>query len=75
MRINRSTQDKVSWRKSTHSNKGGDCVEVADLGIGVRDSKDPNGPVLFFARAEWRAFVAGVLTGEFDNLGATGQIS
>ena len=34
--------------------------------IGVRDSKDPSGPVLVFTRSEWQAFVAGVKTGEFD---------
>ncbi|WP_329522028.1 DUF397 domain-containing protein [Spirillospora sp. NBC_01491] len=47
------------WRKSDHSgHSGGDCVEVADLGpvIGVRDSKDPDGPRLAFSTADWRAF-------------------
>lgn len=55
------------WRKSSFSNTGS-CVEVA-LGseqIGVRDSKDPNGPSLTFTQAEWRAFVLGVRDGEFD---------
>ncbi|MFI7431212.1 DUF397 domain-containing protein [Micromonospora sp. NPDC049836] len=50
------------WRKSTKSgNNGGDCVEVADNlpgVVGVRDSKDPTGPVLTFAAPAWRAFVA-----------------
>jgi len=43
-------------------------VEVAGTptAIGVRDSKDPSGPVLVFTRSEWQAFVAGVKTGEFD---------
>jgi hypothetical protein len=52
----------ATWRKSTRSNaNAGDCVEVADdlRGIvGVRDSKDPAGPVLTFDPAAWRAFVA-----------------
>ncbi|WFE52102.1 DUF397 domain-containing protein [Micromonospora sp. WMMD1155] len=52
----------AEWRKSTRSGvSGGDCVEVADNlpgVVGVRDSKDPNGPVLVFAPAAWRAFVA-----------------
>ncbi|TNH24920.1 DUF397 domain-containing protein [Micromonospora orduensis] len=52
------------WRKSTRSGSGGgNCVEVADNlpGIvGVRDSKDPEGPALVFGPASWRAFVAEV---------------
>ncbi|MET8280323.1 DUF397 domain-containing protein [Micromonospora sp. NPDC005174] len=52
------------WRKSTRSGSGGgDCVEVADNlpGIvGVRDSKDPDGPALIFGPASWRAFVVEV---------------
>ncbi|MFD2763412.1 DUF397 domain-containing protein [Micromonospora eburnea] len=49
------------WRKSTRSgSNGGSCVEVADNlpgVIGVRDSKDPAGPVLVFTPQSWRAFV------------------
>lgn len=51
----------ATWRKSTRSGNG-ECVEVADNlpGIvGVRDSKDPTGPVLTFTARAWRAFVAG----------------
>ncbi|MDG4800517.1 DUF397 domain-containing protein [Micromonospora sp. WMMD980] len=54
----------AQWRKSTKSgNNGGDCVEVADNlpgVVGVRDSKDSTGPVLAFAPASWRAFIAQV---------------
>ncbi|MET7969133.1 DUF397 domain-containing protein [Micromonospora sp. NPDC005305] len=50
------------WRKSTRSgSNGGACVEVADNlpgVVGVRDSKDPAGPVLTFTPQIWRAFVA-----------------
>ncbi|WP_431874166.1 DUF397 domain-containing protein [Micromonospora marina] len=48
------------WRKSTRSGTQGDCVEVADnlaAVVGVRDSKDPGGPVLTFTLDAWRAFV------------------
>ncbi|MEV4120701.1 DUF397 domain-containing protein [Micromonospora sp. NPDC049645] len=48
------------WRTSSRSGNG-ECVEVADNlpgVVGVRDSKDPTGPVLVFAPAAWRAFVA-----------------
>ncbi|MFD0856863.1 DUF397 domain-containing protein [Actinomadura adrarensis] len=42
------------WRKSSRSSgQGGACVELADLAmaVGVRDSKDPNGPKLLLTRA------------------------
>ena len=46
---------------------GGTCVEVAALElIAVRDSKNPDGPVLLFARQEWIEFVRGVKAGLFD---------
>ncbi|MGW4292611.1 DUF397 domain-containing protein [Micromonospora chersina] len=49
------------WRKSTRSgSNGGACVEVAGNlpgVVGVRDSKDPAGPVLTFTPETWRAFV------------------
>ncbi|MEU1251601.1 DUF397 domain-containing protein [Micromonospora arida] len=48
------------WRTSSRSGNG-ECVEVADNlpgVVGVRDSKDPAGPVLVFVPAAWRAFVA-----------------
>lgn len=51
----------ANWRKATRSGTQGDCVEVADnlVGVvGVRDSKDPTGPVLAFDPRSWRAFVA-----------------
>jgi hypothetical protein len=59
------------WIKSSLSFANGDCIEVASLPdgrIGVRDSKDPEGPILRFTSSEWRAFVGGVRDGEFDHL-------
>ncbi|HEX6359113.1 DUF397 domain-containing protein [Actinophytocola sp.] len=40
------------WRKSSFSAGDPNCVELAHLatGIAVRDSKDPDGPVLTFAQ-------------------------
>jgi hypothetical protein len=58
-----------NWFKSSLSFSNSNCVEVtslADGGIGVRDSKDPRGPVLRFTPDEWRAFLGGVGLGEFD---------
>ena len=57
------------WIKSSLSFSNGNCVEVAALpggGVGVRNSRDPDGPVLRFTPAEWRAFIGGARLGEFD---------
>jgi hypothetical protein len=57
------------WHKSSKSGPFTDnCVEVAfvDAVVVVRDSKDRTGPVLFFTRSEWDAFVGGAKDGEFD---------
>ncbi|MBU8856428.1 MULTISPECIES: DUF397 domain-containing protein [unclassified Micromonospora] len=51
------------WRKSSRSNNGGDCVEVADNlsgVVGLRDSKDPTGPALAFPPGSWAAFIRAV---------------
>ncbi|MGW2539296.1 DUF397 domain-containing protein [Kitasatospora sp. NPDC001574] len=59
------------WRKSSHSNNGGNCVEVADGHAGVmpvRDSKDPEGPALVFQASAFAAFVAAVKAGEFGEV-------
>lgn len=61
----------AKWLKSSLSAANGDCIEVAKLStghIGVRDSKDVNGPVLRFTDREWEAFVGGVHKGEFDTI-------
>ncbi|HEY1642273.1 MAG TPA: DUF397 domain-containing protein [Streptosporangiaceae bacterium] len=57
------------WRKSTRSNSGGNCVEVArNLPgvVAVRNSKQPGGPVLRFSPAQWSAFLTDVQAGEFS---------
>ncbi len=58
---------RALWRKSTHSNNGGACVEVATNLPGivaVRDSKQRNGPVLIFAPDEWQTFIDRAKDGE-----------
>jgi hypothetical protein len=58
-----------AWTKSSRSTGNGACVEVKSPvaeSVLVRDSKDPQGPVLTFSPREWSAFVAGVDRGAFD---------
>lgn len=60
----------ATWHKSSRSNNGGQCVEVADLStqgvVGVRDSKDPNGPAFALAPSAFAAFLDSVKGGDFD---------
>jgi hypothetical protein len=51
---------RAKWRKSSYSGTDTNCVEVgaADHVVAVRDSKDPDGPVLAFGPADWATFVA-----------------
>jgi hypothetical protein len=60
----------LHWIKSSLSFANSNCVEVASLSagqIGVRDSKNSDGPVLRFTPGEWDAFIGGVQNGEFDH--------
>lgn len=59
----------VAWTKSSHSNATGNCVELAELPggrVAMRNSRDPQGPVLIYTRDEIAAFVAGARGGDFD---------
>jgi hypothetical protein len=59
---------RATWRTSTYSGNGGNCVEVANnlpAVIAVRDSKNPSGPRLVLASEEWRRFTARVRAGRF----------
>ncbi|GAA4450563.1 DUF397 domain-containing protein [Phytohabitans houttuyneae] len=61
--------DGLRWFKSRRSSGNGACVEVAYVasgGIAMRDSKDPEGPILQFEAMTWRDFVGSVRAGEFD---------
>jgi hypothetical protein len=37
---------QVRWKKSRRSNSGSTCVEIAHTKTAIRDSKNPDGPVL-----------------------------
>lgn len=50
----------ATWRKSTHTQgNGGTCVEVAiaATAVGLRDSKNPEGPVLAVSRPAFASFL------------------
>ena len=70
--LDSSTMTGSTWVKSSLSFANGNCVEVSDQPggtIGVRNSRDREGPVLRFTPDEWQAFLGGVRNGEFDDFG------
>ncbi len=48
----------LNWRKATYSLSNGNCVEVGtgQALIAVRDSTDPDGPVISVSPGEWTEF-------------------
>lgn len=69
-----TTTRDVSWVKSSLSYANHNCVEVSDLPggwVGVRNSREREGPVLRFTPDEWQSFLGGVRRGEFDDFGRT----
>jgi len=69
MKYHSESGSSRNWIKSSYSMTNGNCIEVAGLSgelIGVRDSKNPAGPVLGFRPAEWGAFVGHVRNDAFD---------
>ncbi|WP_435059060.1 DUF397 domain-containing protein [Streptomyces sp. bgisy060] len=59
-----------AWFKSSYSgDSGNSCVEVANLGpaIGLRDSKEENGPAILISSETFAGFVLDVSAGRFDN--------
>ncbi|MFI1099819.1 DUF397 domain-containing protein [Streptomyces melanogenes] len=65
------TTETPRWFKSSYSENGGQCIEVAanfvvSRGVvPVRDSKNLTGPILHFPANSFATFVAGVKAGEF----------
>ncbi|MFF3260575.1 DUF397 domain-containing protein [Streptomyces sp. NPDC002932] len=65
------TTESPRWFKSSYSENGGQCIEVATNLVAscgvvpVRDSKWPVGPVLNVGAGSFASFVAGVGAGEF----------
>ena len=58
------------WVKASRSASSGECVEMRRHhgAVEVRDSKDPDGPVLRFTPAEVAAWLDGAKHAEFDHL-------
>jgi len=65
------TTESPRWFKSSYSENGGQCIEVAANLVAsrgvvpVRDSKDPHGPALSVPATAFASFVAGVKADEF----------
>jgi len=58
-------KDAVNFIRSCEG--GGACVEAGKMEVvAVRDSKNPDGPVLIFDMTEWRDFIWGAKNGQFD---------
>ena len=60
-----------SWRKSSHSNPSGECVELSRLTnsyIGVRYSHHPDGSTLVLSYGVVVAFIQRVKNGDFDEI-------
>jgi hypothetical protein len=68
--LTNSTLRGLAWHKAQRSVGNGACVELAPVNgmVAMRDSKDPDGPVLMYTAAEWDAFLHGAKAGEFDDL-------
>ena len=69
MITNRPHLSGASWRKSSYSANGANCVEIASSlpgVVAVRDSKDRDGGTLVTSAHAWSAFVAGIKQGEFE---------
>jgi hypothetical protein len=64
---------KASSGKCTFTSSN-DCAEVAALpgnSVGVRNSRNPDGPILQFTPNEWQALLGGIWCEGFDGFGST----
>lgn len=60
---------RVAWVKSSYSDSGNACVEVAGLpgSVAVRDSKNPDGPALLMPSNAFESFITGVRESRFES--------
>jgi hypothetical protein len=68
--LNIAERAGLVWLKAQASTHNGQCIEVASTfgKVVIRDSKDPNGPILIYGPGEFKAFLDGARNGEFDDL-------
>ena len=65
------TTESPRWFKSSYSNNGGQCIEVAANLVAtrgvvpVRDSKNPSGPALNIPTTAFAAFITNVKAEDF----------
>lgn len=60
---------KGTWIKSSYSADTANCVEMGEClchGVPIRDSKDPDGPILLFSKESWADFIGAIKDGQFD---------
>jgi Domain of unknown function (DUF397) len=66
--------EEPRWHKSSYSDNGGNCVEVAanlaarHAVVPVRDSKHPTGPVLTLPADAFTSFVTGIKDGRLGTV-------
>jgi predicted secreted Zn-dependent protease len=61
--------NSLTWLTALSCN-GGACVQVAtdQNSILIRNSRQPDGPLVEYTPEEWHEFVSGVKKGDFDGL-------
>ena len=67
--LTETERSAVFWLKAQASGATG-CVEIGSTvdKVAMRDSKDPDGPILVYTPTEFSAFLEGAQNGEFDHL-------
>jgi hypothetical protein len=71
MAVSDAERARLAWQKARASTSYGACVELAATagGVAMRDSKDPDGPILLYTRTEFKAFLDGARNGDFNGIG------